>query len=221
MHVDRDGFEIRRQILSPRELDVLRDDISENLPTKQHHAVRQAEKRFRSVAILARGDHLAECVTSVSNSPPTLVRAIYFDKNPVNNWLVSWHQDRTIAVNKRVEISGWGPWTVKDGVPHVQPPIDVLQEMITVRIHLDPATEENGCLRVIPRSHRLGLLSQDQILELSLSQPSLSCLVDAGDALVMCPLLVHGSLTANTPGSRRVIHLEYSNYNLPSGMAWI
>src|SRR5262245_19978769 len=59
------------------------------------------------------------------------VRAVLLDKTPATNWSVPWHQDRTIAVAERVEVAGFGPWTVKSGLLHVAPPFDVLAAMLT------------------------------------------------------------------------------------------
>jgi ectoine hydroxylase-related dioxygenase (phytanoyl-CoA dioxygenase family) len=94
---------------------------------------------------------------------PKLVRVILFDKTAANNWLVTWHQDKTVAVSQRHDISGWGPWSIKDGVHHVQPTIDVLNQMVTFRIHLDDSMEEKGCLRLIPKSHTNGIMSHEEI----------------------------------------------------------
>jgi hypothetical protein len=72
------------------------------------------------------------------------VRAILFDKTAANNWMVPWHQDRTIAVHARHEVPGFGPWSVKGGVVHVEPPFDVIAGMITIRAHLDACGEDNA-----------------------------------------------------------------------------
>ena len=83
------------------------------------------------------------------------VRAILFDKTPSTNWGLPWHQDRTIVVTRRVEVEGFGPWTVKRGLLHVAPPFDLLAGMVTLRIHLDPVPETNAPLLIAPGSHRL------------------------------------------------------------------
>ena len=103
------------------------------------------------------------------------VRAIYFDKSPEANWLVPWHQDLTVALRSRREVPGFGPWSVKDGVPHVQPPVERLEQMLTVRLHLDDADEGNGALRVLPGSHRSGRLSSTQIQALRAGQADVLC----------------------------------------------
>src|SRR5262245_7189469 len=76
-----------------------------------------------------------------------VVRGLFFDKTPRANWKVSWHQDLTIAVRVRIEAPGFGPWSLKAGVVHVQPPAEILERMATVRLHLDDCSESNGPLR--------------------------------------------------------------------------
>src|SRR5438045_627369 len=72
------------------------------------------------------------------------VRAILFDKTATKNWSLGWHQDRTIAVKERIDVTGFGPWTVKDGLPHVEPPFELLAEMVTLRAHIDAVPTENA-----------------------------------------------------------------------------
>ena len=74
------------------------------------------------------------------------VRALVFDKTPLANWKVAWHQDVTIPVTEYRECPGWGPWSRKAGTWHVRPPAEVLEGMLTVRLHLDDcgATQRSG-----------------------------------------------------------------------------
>jgi hypothetical protein len=72
------------------------------------------------------------------------VRGILFDKIPDANWKVPWHQDVTIAVQEKVEAEGFGPWSIKADVLHVQPPASILEQMLSIRLHLDDCGEENG-----------------------------------------------------------------------------
>lgn len=37
------------------------------------------------------------------------VRAVLFDKSAETNWSLGWHQDRTIAVQERIDVSGFRP----------------------------------------------------------------------------------------------------------------
>ncbi len=154
--------------------------------------------------------------------PATIpTRAIFFDKVPGANWHVGWHQDRAIALAERCELPGWGPWTVKAGVLHVLPPAEILEKMVTVRLHLDDCDETNGPLRVLPGSHRHGILSNEQIAALRKEALEVTCTGPIGSAVVMSPLLLHASSPAATPKHRRVLHLEFAPKDLlPEGLSW-
>jgi ectoine hydroxylase-related dioxygenase (phytanoyl-CoA dioxygenase family) len=149
-----------------------------------------------------------------------VTRAILFDKTAQANWNVSWHQDTTIAVRAKVDAPGFGPWSVKAGVQHVQPPADVLESMLTVRLHLDDCGDENGPLRVIPGSHTHGILESEELQRIRTSRESFACTAKAGDALLMRPLLLHASSPAKAPAHRRVLHLEWAAATLPFGLEW-
>ncbi len=180
-----------------------------------------------------RGMLASPPVSALANSPALLgivrerlgdiaqpVRAILFDKSPGANWLVPWHQDLSIAVVARVEVPGVGPWSMKDSIPHVQPPVAVLDQMLTLRLHLDDCDETNGALQVIPGSHRLGRLDAQQIRELRESRPAELCRARAGDALLMRPLLLHASGHSQSDRHRRVLHIEYAACTLPEPLRW-
>jgi hypothetical protein len=55
------------------------------------------------------------------------VRGTLFETTVGANWLVTWHQDRTICVAARREVPGYDAWTRKAGVWHIQPPACVLE----------------------------------------------------------------------------------------------
>ncbi len=171
-------------------------------------------RRFSSSPTVRR---LVEPVLGAECFP---VRGILFDKVAEANWKVPWHQDVTIAVRNRVEADGYGPWSIKAGVLHVQPPAAVLDEMLSVRLHLDPCGEENGALRVIPGSHRQGRIAEDLIPAIRESSPEHLCVVGTGDVLLMKPLLLHASSASRVPDHRRVVHLDFAAVHLPTGMRW-
>lgn len=173
-----------------------------------------------TVADLATSDKLLELVRRHTGGAPRPVRAIWFNKSAEANWLVAWHQDLAIAVRERIETPGFEAWSVKEGVPHVQPPAAVLERMLTVRIHLDDADERNGALRVIAGSHRLGRLNAEQIANLREERGETLCAAAAGDALLMRPLLLHASGRSTNDRPRRVLHLEYAGEDLPDGLGW-
>ncbi len=143
--------------------------------------------RNQKVAELAES-LLGELVRPHLPLSPIPVRGIYFDKRPETNWLVAWHQDLTLALKQQVEVSGFGPWSVKEGVPHVQPPMKLLEQMLTVRLHLDDTDSSNGALRVLSGTHRLGRLSAEAIRSCRETHEEVLCEAKAGDVLLMRPL---------------------------------
>jgi ectoine hydroxylase-related dioxygenase (phytanoyl-CoA dioxygenase family) len=156
----------------------------------------------------------------VAGPQAQVVRGIFFDKTPEANWKVAWHQDLTIAVRDKKEIAGFKGWSRKAGITHVQPPTWVLQKMLTLRLHLDDATEESGALKVIPGSHKHGRLSSTDIARVRRETPLVICPVKIGGVLAMRPLLLHSSSVSSASLHRRVIHLEFSAINLPGGLEW-
>jgi ectoine hydroxylase-related dioxygenase (phytanoyl-CoA dioxygenase family) len=214
----RDGYQIIPEVLTFSEVEALRQSLR-SLDVAPGH--RQLMHRVPAVAALAVSTKILNLVAVVLGEGAFPVRSIFFDKTPGANWLVPWHQDLTIAVNRQTDIPGYGPWSTKDGVPHVQPPMEVLESMVTLRLHLDDCDEANGALRIIPRSHRSGRLSVSQIAELRTQRSDVLCGARAGDALLMRPLLLHSSAEAVSPIHRRIIHLEYAACRLPAGLEWI
>jgi len=148
------------------------------------------------------------------------VCGILFDKTENANWKVPSHQDLTIAVERRIDTAGYGPWTIKESVLHVQPPVEVLENTLAVRIRLDDCDETSGPLRVIPGSHSIGRLSAEQIHAVQQTASSVTCCVNTGGVILMRSLLLHASSAAQSPSHRRVIHLDFATCDLPGGLRW-
>jgi ectoine hydroxylase-related dioxygenase (phytanoyl-CoA dioxygenase family) len=163
---------------------------------------------------------IRELVEPIAGPSAQIVRAIYFDKTPDANWKVAWHQDLTIAVRELREVAGFTNWTMKGCVAHAQPPASILENILTVRIHLDQTDETNGALRVIAGSHRDGRLGPEAIEQWKAAGSAVLCRVPAGGTLLMRPLLLHASSPGTQPARRRVIHLEFSTEKLPGGLEW-
>lgn len=213
--VEHDGFSIVRGVLSSN---AQRELISALGPVSG--AGRRGMLKEPAVAKLARSEEIMKLVCPHLPDEPLPVRAIYFDKTPDTNWQVTWHQDLTLALRTRLEAPGFGPWSVKDGVPHVQPPIELLERMLTVRLHVDDADEDSGALKALPASHRNGRLSATDIRKMRECGPEVICSVAAGDALLMRPLLLHSSSRSRMPRHRRVLHIEFAAFDLPAGLQW-
>ena len=214
------GYEMINDFLSDDQLTSIHREIAAVKFPAKAGGIRNAEKKFSSVRDLAHSEQLHAQAKKYTSGTPSLVRAILFNKTAENNWLVTWHQDRTVAVSERFEKHEWTLWSIKDGVHHVQPPVDVLDQMVTFRIHLDDTSQQNGCLRVLPGSHQFGILKQGTIRDYVVNQPFVICEAQAGAALVMRPHILHSSGKALQPSQRRVLHLEYCGFELPSGVTW-
>ena len=148
------------------------------------------------------------------------VQALLFDKMPGANWKVVWHQELTIAVRARADVPGFGPWSEKAGVPHVQPPVDLLERMLAVRVHLDDCGAESGPVRVIGGSHRVGRLSAGAIDAWREAAAPVDCLAERGAILAFRPLVLHASSPATAVAHRRVVHIEFAAEDLPEPLEW-
>jgi hypothetical protein len=143
------------------------------------------------------------------------VQCTLFDKTADRNWLVALHQDTSIPA------SGAGmPAVVKEGEPYVQPPVDVLESLLAVRVHLDDCGVDAGPLRVVLSSHRSGRLDADEAQALRAEHGETVCMAARGDALLVRPLLLHASSRARSPARRRVLHFLFGPARLPHGLVW-
>jgi ectoine hydroxylase-related dioxygenase (phytanoyl-CoA dioxygenase family) len=184
------------------------------------YAIRRLCELSPAVRELSTFSPIRALIEAVLGPAARVVRSLLFDKTAAANWKVPWHQDLTIAVKHRRDTDGFGPWSIKAEIPHVQPPLDVLENMLTIRLHLDHCGPDNGPLRVLPGSHKKGVLDAATIAQLRQQIPETLCTIQAGGALLMRPLLLHASAPATVPGHRRVIHLEFAATNLPNGLQW-
>lgn len=216
--IDKDGFQVMRGVLNTTQVDELLAAIKAMGP--KEHGARNLLLRSHEIARAARWSELMKLVEPVIGHGAFPVRALFFDKVADANWQVSWHQDLSIAVAERVEASGFSGWSVKQGVVHVQPPAQVLESMVTLRVHLDDCDEDNGPLRVLPGSHRHGRLNDGEIERCRMECREVTCLVPCGGVVMMRPLLLHASSPAEKPRHRRVIHIEYASSLLPEGLKW-
>jgi ectoine hydroxylase-related dioxygenase (phytanoyl-CoA dioxygenase family) len=211
--VEDDGFAMVRSCVDEKTLERLGSELSDtSYAMRNLLAMPIVRELARSLAVRT----LAEAVLGKNCFA---IKGTLFNKTRESNWKVVWHQDLTVIVRERKEIRGFGRWTVKSGVAHVQPPADVMSRILALRLHLDESGEENGPLRVIPGSHRQGRLSPKEIAEWR-KKGSVTCTVPRGGVLVMRPLLLHASSACVVPKSRRVIHLEFAAVELPDGLEW-
>lgn len=228
--ITNEGFVVIRNVFSAQELDDLIKRLDEVMSrtevadgpirdrTGTVYAGRNLLSLFQPARTLWRRSPLLELLTAMLGSNAGLVRGLYFDKPPERTWSLPWHKDLTLAVRDHSVVSpSFSKPTMKAGVPHVEGSLEVLEAMLTLRIHLDAMTPENGPLQVLPGSHLTGKspAAPDESVQ--------TILTERGDVLAIRPLVAHRSISSR-PGTsmhRRVLHLEFSGQReLPDSVAW-
>ena len=223
--IRRDGFAIVDHVVSP--VDVARlgqaiQDLPDGEAVRQRqsvYGVRNLLELSEDVRWLASTSVIRDLVVPVLGPNCFAVRATFFDKVPDANWKLRYHQDSVIAVRQRAEVPGFHAWSEKAGVLQVRPPTDVLQDMLSIRVHLDDCPAENGALKILAGSHRQRW-TRDQLADCKAQYNEVICEVVAGGVLAMRPLVLHASAASKTPGHRRVIHIEFAAADLPSPLQW-
>jgi ectoine hydroxylase-related dioxygenase (phytanoyl-CoA dioxygenase family) len=219
------GFTIINSVFSDDEIVkitglILKADRSRNNFRKADDlfAVRQFLKEIPEIKNLVFNDTVKTIIKELFGEKYFAVKSIYFDKPETSNWPVGYHQDLMISVDKKLEIPGFGPWTTKENQFSVQPPLPILENIYTIRIHLDDTDENNGALKVIPGSHTKGIYRPETI-NLN-TETERICAVEKGGIMVMKPLTLHGSNRTTNGKRRRVIHIEFSDMELPDELQW-
>lgn len=224
------GFAIIPGVFSSSEVEVLNAGLDRVLNRAEEaegpirdkagtvYAGRNLLQLFEPAKTIWRRSPLLELLSDVLGPEFGLVRVLFFDKPPERTWALPWHKDLTIAVKPHSgESTVFSKPTLKAGVPHVEASREVLEAMLTLRIHLDDMTEENGPLLVVPGSHRLGKIP------VASYETARTILGSRGDVLAMRPMLAHRSISSRegTTLHRRILHLEFSGLpHLPDGFEW-
>lgn len=214
----RDGAVRFPAVLPPADLEDLRTLADALVGTRPGARLSDASGLAERLAATGLVGALAAELTSPETRP---VRAVMFDKSPAANWAVAWHQDRVIPVRERRDVEGFGPWTTKDGLTHVAPPFDLLARMVTLRIHLDDVASTNAPLRIALGSHRLGLVKADEVTVSAQKLRAEICLAQAGDVWAYSTPILHASDRAEPARRRRVLQVDYADFELPGGLTWL
>ena len=149
------GFHVVNNVYNKDEISTISNFIN-NLDTSNPifrktndlFAIRQFIKEFPEIKKLLFNERLKEIIKNIGGEDYFIVKSIYFDKPEKSNWFVSYHQDLTISVDKKIEDENFSNWTNKHNQFAVQPPKEILENIVTVRIHLDNTNEDNGALKI-------------------------------------------------------------------------
>jgi hypothetical protein len=159
---------------------------------------------------------LASCIPADS----VAVQCTYFEKSADRNWLVPIHQDLSIPVAARVDEPSLRGWSEKEGALFVQAPVNVLEQLVAVRLHLDECGRDDGALKVVAGSHKRGVMTNDEAIAARTVGAEQVCLADEGDVLVLRPLILHASSKGKGDSRRRVLHFVFGPRRLPLGLEW-
>ncbi|MEO5645829.1 MAG: phytanoyl-CoA dioxygenase family protein [Bacteroidia bacterium] len=225
IEIAENGFTTLDDIYSDQEIEQILltiDQADNNKETFRKSAdifaIRQFLKEIPATIDLVFNDNLKNVVRQLFGYNYFVVKSIYFDKPETSNWYVSYHQDLTISVDKKVELENFGPWTTKQNQFAVQPPLEIMENIYTIRIHLDDTDENNGALRVIPKSHLKKVYRPETINWTK--EKKTTCNVKKGGIMIMKPLILHSSSRTTNNKKRRVIHIEFTNKELPTAIKW-
>lgn len=226
--INSEGFTIINSVYKENEIEKLislienaTDDKTENSTFRKSQdlfAIRQFHKEIPETLDFIFNQNLKNVIESNFGKGYFITKSIYFDKPEKSNWFVAYHQDLTISVDRKIETENFENWTLKQNQFAVQPPTEILDDNFTIRIHIDKTTKENGALKVINNSHSKGILRIEN-LDFENEKETI-CEVEKGGIMIMKPLLFHASNKTTNNERRRVIHIEFSKQQLPSGLEW-
>lgn len=213
------GYSLIKSMYTIQEIEAISTCLNNHSITEDIFAQRQLINAIPKLKPLIFNSSLKALLQDRFKTKYHLTKAIYFNKPAHSNWFVAYHQDLSISVKNKVDIKHYSGWTNKHNQIGVIPPVSILNNIITVRIHLDNTLVNNGALRIIPNTHMNGILKLDVIQNLKTKE--IICEAKPGDTLIMSPLTLHSSNKSSSPLSRRIIHLEFSSLELHDPLEWL
>src|ERR1019366_8155603 len=193
MQVAETGYQVVQERFSSRECSELVETVS---AVSRSRAGARHLMANPSVAAVANDKRLIDLARLWVGDSAVAFRATLFEKSAETNWLIPWHQDTALPLVQKFDFAGWGPWSQKAGVNYAHAPASALTRVIALRLHLDQSTQDNGPLRVVPGSHRSGVLSDESVRESVSASGFVNCCVAQGGVIAMRPLIVHSSSKA-------------------------
>ena len=124
-----EGYRLINDVFSPVEILDILETIENHIGDTNYTGIRNIEKKIPKIKNLCNSEKLFDLAKNHLGKNTKFVRAIIFNKTSQYNWPVSWHQDKTFAVSKRIDDPSWGPWSIKDDVLHAQVPFKRPREL--------------------------------------------------------------------------------------------
>lgn len=207
--VEERGFAIVPSVLSTRELIPILVSLADLEPPRGKAGIRHV-LNHPTVKVVAQNPRLMEMAQAVLGSAALPFRATLFDKTPDGNRLLSWHQDVALPVQSKIDVAGWENWSEEDGVLYAHAPASALEQVLALRLHLDDVKEDSGPVRVLPGTHGLGILKDEEIERHATYEQPVECVGARGAVVAMRPLVIHASSKSRSQAPRRVLHIEYA-----------
>ena len=212
-----DGFALVPQVLRAEECETIAGYASPSVSTSAGTRSLLQQSWCASLA-----ERLREHPVLSKLVPAEFVAAqcTYFEKSASRNWLVPVHQDLSIPVAAHVSNPALRGWSEKEGSLFVQAPIEFLEQLVAVRVHLDACASQDGPLRVVPGTHGRGRIEPEVAAAIRATAMEVPCYAEKGEALALRPLLLHASSKATGTSRRRILHFLFGPRQLPYGLRW-
>ncbi len=196
---ERDGYAVFRDVLDPLRMAAVAEHVdwltARNPGIRPEHLGHELLADDPFWVELVADDRLLDVAAAFIGPDIALFASHYISKPPFDGQPVLWHQDAAY-------------W-----------PLDPM-EVVTLWLAVDEATTENGCLRVIPGTHRMALhprrASTDVVNVLSSEidadvdeSAAVDLVLSPGDVEVHHPGIVHGSGANPSPQRRCGLTIRY------------
>jgi phytanoyl-CoA hydroxylase len=214
---NENGYLAIEDVLTPGEVDALRlalDDL-----TSRAHGLTESNDRFKLQAFgdsgggsvvqqiaephelatewmaLARDSRILDVIEAVLGPDVLLYYSMLMMKPARQGFRAPWHQDFAFFVHDRAAL-------------------------VAVQLYLDDSTLENGCIHVVPGSHKLGLLNHfrdGEFVEIvegdtsSFDEQQIPVPVKAGGIAMWHCMTLHSSAPNVSEYPRRAIVFEYKD----------
>ena len=152
---DRDGFVLVPNVFSPDEIAILLSHVTKDGRVAQHQG-NMPDANGRSSKLSLWMDVGNDVFGAVSTSP----RVVNCVRLLLREEIYHWHSK---VMLKEPRVGGAWEWHQDYGYWYGDGCL--YPRMLSCMIALDPATKENGCLKVIPGSHLLGRLDHGRVGE--------------------------------------------------------
>ena len=138
------------------------------------------------------------------------VRIVSFNKTAETNWGVPWHQDRVVALAEREEVPGFSVWKRQGDFWHVEPPPDLLGNMVFARVFIDPCDKHNGAMEYAVGSHSAGRVPADRARTVAMTYNTEFEDAAPGDVLILKALTLHRSTSSAAATHRRAVRIDFA-----------